>query len=366
MHEIETYLLGNAYEMQQLRYDLHAMTQAHQCVGSPATYWPSIHVGGTNGKGSVTTKIARGLQEQGMKVGLYTSPHLFTVNERIQINGRPVHDVHEWIRMVLPLQLTFFETLTLAAFLAFRDAAVDIAVIEVGLGGRLDATNIIHPQLAVVTSIGRDHMQILGPSLEAIAQEKAGIVKAGIPVILGPTVIPYADVFGKHGNRVEQVMGPFLNFEEENQAVARRALECLGMTPSHTALSALPRCRFERHGNLILDVAHNVPGIEAVMDRCFQQHHPFRVVAGFSADKEITPMIEVISRYEASLHLTQASHPRAFRFNQTTVAQTLDEAWQLAQSQGELLLVCGSFFLMQEAYQWALDQGVIRACLKSF
>ncbi len=364
MSDIEQSLLHTAYEMQQMRYDLRAIQQAHDQLGAPATAWSSIHVGGTNGKGSVATKIAAALQEEGKNVGLYTSPHLFDLKERIQVNGQPVDHIRRWIEPVIPFQLTFFETLTLAAFLAFQEIGVDIAVIEVGLGGRLDATNLIQPELAVITSIGRDHMHILGSSLEDIAREKAGIVKSGIPIVLGPTAGRYP-CFTAQGNPVHYVAGPFSNFEEENRAIAQRALQCLDIMPSSKALASLPKCRFERHQNVVLDVAHNVPGLEALLARCSKEQKPLRVVAGFSADKEVPAMIAAIHRYTPCVHLTQATHPRAFRFHDIPIEQTLHDAWDMAQHREELLVICGSFFLMPEVYVWAHRQGILNERLSN-
>ncbi|MBO4892614.1 MAG: bifunctional folylpolyglutamate synthase/dihydrofolate synthase [Prevotella sp.] len=159
--------------------------------GHPHKDFRSIHIAGTNGKGSCAHTIAAILQQCGYKVGLYTSPHLVDFRERIRINGQPIPEnyvvdfVENERNFFEPLQPTFFELTTAMAFKYFSEMQVDIAVIEVGLGGRLDCTNIITPILSVITNISLDHTQLLGDSLEQIAMEKAGIIKSGVPVVIG-------------------------------------------------------------------------------------------------------------------------------------------------------------------------------------
>lgn len=169
--------------------------------GNPSTFYKTIHIAGTNGKGSCAHTIAAVLQEAGYKVGLYTSPHLLDFRERIRVNGIPVSEQyivdfiekeHDFIEPLFP---SFFELTTSMAFQYFKEEKVDIAVIEVGLGGRLDCTNIISPILSVITNISYDHMQFLGSTLSAIAGEKAGIIKQGVPVIIGEAVAETKPVF---------------------------------------------------------------------------------------------------------------------------------------------------------------------------
>src|SRR5690606_7025645 len=160
-------------------------------LNHPEKQFKSIHIAGTNGKGSTSSLIASVLQEAGYKVGLYTSPHLVDFRERIRINGKDISQdfVVDFIEKHHPFlqtnQLSFFEMTVGMAFQYFAEQKVDVAVIEVGLGGKLDSTNIIHPLVSVITNIGWDHMNILGNSLKEIAQEKAGIIKQQIPVVIG-------------------------------------------------------------------------------------------------------------------------------------------------------------------------------------
>ena len=159
--------------------------------GHPHRQYITIHVAGTNGKGSCSNMLAAFLQTIGYKVGLYTSPHLVDFRERIRVNGRMVSEqyVVDFIskerKFFTPLQPSFFEITTAMAFKYFADMKVDIAIIEVGLGGRLDCTNIITPVLSIITNISFDHTQFLGDTLSKIAAEKAGIIKKGVPVIVG-------------------------------------------------------------------------------------------------------------------------------------------------------------------------------------
>ncbi|MBQ3950760.1 MAG: bifunctional folylpolyglutamate synthase/dihydrofolate synthase, partial [Bacteroidales bacterium] len=173
--------------------DLSNTEAMMQHLGHPERGFRSIHVAGTNGKGSVSHFLASILQEAGYKVGLYTSPHLVDFRERIRINGEmiPKEAVTDFVdanhTFFVEQQLSFFEMTVGLAFDYFRNEKVDIAVIEVGMGGRLDSTNVITPLLSVITNIGLDHTQFLGDTLEKIAAEKAGIIKLGVPVVIGQT-----------------------------------------------------------------------------------------------------------------------------------------------------------------------------------
>jgi dihydrofolate synthase/folylpolyglutamate synthase len=160
-------------------------------LSNPHTKFKTIHVGGTNGKGSVSHMLAAVLQAAGYETGLYTSPHLYDFRERIRINGEMVSEsfVIDFVEKIKPvieeIEPSFFEITVAMAFDYFSQQKLDVAVIEVGLGGRLDSTNIITPELSVITNIGWDHMNILGNTLEEIAAEKAGIIKENIPVVIG-------------------------------------------------------------------------------------------------------------------------------------------------------------------------------------
>ena len=194
--------------------------------GHPHQNYKTIHVAGTNGKGSCAHTIAAILQRCGYKVGLYTSPHLVDFTERIRINGRPIAEnyvvdfVEKERSFFEPLHPSFFEVTTAMAFKYFSDMDVDIAVIEVGLGGRLDCTNIITPLVSVITNISLDHTQLLGNSLEQIAMEKAGIMKKDVPAVIGETTPETRMVF----EAVAQETGTPITFAEDNPEVLKAEL----------------------------------------------------------------------------------------------------------------------------------------------
>ncbi|MBR7154161.1 MAG: bifunctional folylpolyglutamate synthase/dihydrofolate synthase, partial [Paludibacteraceae bacterium] len=170
-------------------------------LGNPHEQLRAIHVAGTNGKGSTSHLIAAALQASGLKVGLFTSPHLVSLTERIRINGTPIPEaeVASFVEtnkdFLDSLQTSFFETMTAMGFWYFVREKVDVAVVEVGLGGRLDSTNVLNPILSVITNIGLDHTEFLGTTLKQIAQEKAGIIKPGVPCVIGETHPQTMNVF---------------------------------------------------------------------------------------------------------------------------------------------------------------------------
>lgn len=193
-------------------------------MGAPHTKFRSVHVTGTNGKGSVSTKIAAGLEFAGHQVGLYTSPHVSSFRERVSINGELISeaDVERHLSLVMQLAAqhnipaTFFELTTLMAFSYFAQRQVAYAVVEVGIGGRLDATNIISPELSVLTSIGLDHTDILGPTIEHITREKSGIIKPSGATVIGPSVprdivrqVRFRQRFSRQSNDVSPQHTPF-------------------------------------------------------------------------------------------------------------------------------------------------------------
>jgi dihydrofolate synthase / folylpolyglutamate synthase len=349
----------------------------------PTKSYATIHIAGSNGKGSVATKIAKGLELSGYRVGLYTSPHLFSFCERIAVDGQLISeaDVVEGMQKIFylskkwNLDSTFFEMATFLAFDYFRKRRVDIAVIETGLGGRFDATNIISPVLTAITSIGREHVQILGDDLEQIAGEKAGIIKEKIPVILGPKA-RFQSIY----DRAEELHCPLFAskkisyfYDEENNAVAELALAHLppwySLKPKavEQALAIRPFCRFEKIGETIFDVAHNPDAIFYLLQalHTFYPQSHFRFLVGFSKDKEYDLCLELISSVATHIHLVQAPTPRAaptedlkavlknedptFSTSHPSIKEGVEEACAKAHAQGEVLVICGSFYIMAEA-----------------
>ena len=189
LHEALRYLYSLQYRGMKLGLD--RVEQFREALNFPDTAYPTIHIAGTNGKGSAVIYLAALLQAQGLRVGWYTSPHLIRFNERIRIDGFRIDDsaiidfVQQWRPVIDQLELTFFEVTTLLALEHFRKQQVEVAVLETGLGGRLDATNVVTPILSVITSIGLEHTEILGETIPEIAREKAGIFKPEIPCVIG-------------------------------------------------------------------------------------------------------------------------------------------------------------------------------------
>lgn len=345
-----------------MRLGLETMFKLDALFGAPSHAFKTIHVGGTNGKGSVSTKIAESLYLGGNKVGLYTSPHIATYRERIKVDGKMIsqldaerllEDIFNKIEST-NLTPTFFEVTTLLALLYFREQKVDVAVLEVGMGGRLDATNIITPLVSVITSISFDHSQHLGETLEKIAYEKGGIIKENIPVVLGKGASPFYAI------PAHLVEGDFENFEEENRATAKLALELLPLEYSLEGLEKTPPCRFEVFGNVILDVAHNPAGLKALLDRV-ESRFPGRkitMLVALSKDKEIKACLEEIMPRISYLYLTEAKNGRAAKaatlasflndFKAFTIEPDLEKAFCEARKRSDLLIVTGTFYIMHE------------------
>ena len=333
--------------------------------GHPHRCFRTIHIGGTNGKGSTSHTIAAVLQASGYRVGLFTSPHLLDFRERIRVNGEMVSEdfVCRFVEEAKPLieerSPSFFEITTLMAFDYFRQAQVDFAVIEVGLGGRLDCTNIISPIASVITSISKDHTQLLGNTLEAIAREKAGIIKPHTPVIIGRGESPEVrEVFVKKAAEEE---APII-FAEEAVHIKAQTPEFPGQSFTLEGKEALPyyfglgglvqrdnfrtiyatiqelrrqgitiseeafrdglrnvvsltglRGRWEvlsQHPTLICDTAHNEDGVRYIVEQLRSLQRPLHIIFGMVNDKDIRGVLQRLPK-EARYYFTAASVPRA-------------------------------------------------------
>lgn len=388
-------------------------------LGNPQTRFKSIHIGGTNGKGSVSHMLAATLHTAGYKTGLYTSPHLYDFRERIRINGEMVNEAYvvRFVERIQPLieqiQPSFFEITVAMALDYFAEQQVDVAVIEVGLGGRLDSTNIITPELSVITNIGMDHTNILGPTLEAIAGEKAGIIKKGVPVVIGEKQEETAPLF----QQTAQSQGAPLSFasehyrvrdwrfsndhlamtivDESNQTESSYTLDLPGIyqlkniktvlqsisvlkqkgwaiSGQHIkkALSSVKKLtglfgRWEiihHHPTIVLEVAHNEDGIRQMLRHLEQlSYHKLHIVFGMVKDKDADSVVSLLPR-NACYYFTQAHIPRALtseellekakEFNLPGEAyEDVNNALRQAMnntSKDDLILVCGSIFLVAE------------------
>ncbi len=367
--ETLTYLYNSAPLFQHIGKDAYkeGLTNTHlldEHFGHPHHNFRTIHVAGTNGKGSCSHTIAAVLQAAGYKTGLYTSPHLIDFRERIRVNGQPISQefvidfVEQHRAFFEPLHPSFFELTTAMAFLYFAQEKVDVAVIEVGLGGRLDCTNIIRPDLCVITNISFDHVQFLGNTLAKIATEKAGIIKPQTPVVIGETTPETKPVFlqkatemqapihfaeeeqfvkqveyTKDGHCLYQITNyPDLTGElggfcqEKNTNTILSALQCLQQAGYHINESHIREgfanvCkltglmgrwqRLEEHPTIICDTGHNVGGISYITKQlAIQKYDKLHLVIGMVNDKDISGVLKLLPS-EASYYFTQASVQRA-------------------------------------------------------
>lgn len=370
-----------------VKLGLENIRRMQELLGYPDRTFKTIHIAGTNGKGSVSTKIARALEISKRRVGLYTSPHISSFRERVQINGEmiPEERVTELLKSLFKLaevnkiQPTFFELTTLLALLYFCEEKVDLAVLETGLGGRLDATNIVSPCLSVITSISLEHVDILGSSIEAIAKEKGGIIKKGVPVVIGPHVPlkVITEIADNQQSPCYQIEGSFPLYEEENKQIARVALQHVSslfpLSPNciEQGIKEKPPCRFEyiRHNPpLILDVAHNPDGIRHLI-QMIDFYHPqmkVRFIIGLSQNKDLEGCMGLIAGRGSRFHLIEASNGRGVLTSSlykglcrsgissslitehSTIQAAVNQAQKEAQISDEAIVACGSFFIMSE------------------
>jgi dihydrofolate synthase/folylpolyglutamate synthase len=352
-----------------LKNDLSNTLALCSALNNPQREFRSIHIAGTNGKGSTSHMLAAVMQAAGFKTGLYTSPHLLDFRERIRIDGKPVSQqfvcefVERHTELIEQVKPSFFEITVAMAFVAFAEADVDIAIIETGLGGRLDSTNVIIPELSVITNISLDHTDLLGDTLAAIAKEKAGIIKPQVPVVIGPCAEEAMDVFRECAEQVdapvfsagetwqlhaetsaEPGLAQFLaqtvdevsfrvstdltgSYQQENIATLLASVSVMkqlgwALPPLEQAVEALRsvrdstglRGRWERLKEkplVIADVAHNPAGLKTVFQdweniAASRKH----IVVGFVRDKDVHKALSLFPKH-AIYHFCAADLPRA-------------------------------------------------------
>lgn len=369
-----TYLYNSAPLFQNVGKDaykegLSTTLRLDEHFGFPHRKFKTIHIAGTNGKGSCSHTLASILQSAGYKVGLYTSPHLVDFRERIRINGKVIsqQSVIEFVEkhrsFFEPLHPSFFELATAMAFHYFAEQQVDVAVIEVGLGGRLDCTNIIHPDLCVITNISFDHVQFLGDTLAKIASEKAGIIKPGIPVVIGEATPETKPVFAQkasesnapicfseeepllissslneQGHRIYQTkdyadlegeLGGLCQIKNTNTLLhAIRVLQNIGyqINESHIrngfahvcSLTGL-RGRWQKIQDspvTYCDTGHNKAGIQYIVEQLSKKsYRQLHIVIGMVNDKDISGVLNILPK-EATYYFTKASVSRALDENE--------------------------------------------------
>ena len=420
--ELDT-LLERLFSLQTfgIKLGMEPVTALLHEFGDPHLRFPTIHVAGTNGKGSVCAMIASILQQSGLRVGLYTSPHLVGFEERIRIDGIPIplERLALYTREMMPaierIGCTFFEGTTAIGFRYFAEERVDIAVIETGMGGRLDATNVVVPLVSAITSISLDHTKHLGDTLEKIAFEKAGIIKPGVPAVVGKVEPRLREIFLKKGRdedadvrfvdelcRVafhdltfDHTLASFIVGDEE---FARVKVDLVGRHQTENARVALATVQLVRerfgldgttmrdglerirantgiHGRfelvrndptIILDVAHNPDGARVLVDtlgRLVAGKPIVRFVFGAVEDKDIGEIVSLFGPLAARLYAVRADSPRSLPAAEiaiaaeragiaSTVCGSVAEGIETALEDilpGDVLLVCGSFFVVGEA-----------------
>jgi dihydrofolate synthase/folylpolyglutamate synthase len=314
-----------------IKFGLATTRALLKSLGNPHEVMPSIHIGGTNGKGSVCTLVAAALRECGWRVGLYTSPHLVSFPERIQVDGVPISEqaVAMWtgrlLSSILERKATFFEATTALAFADFAARGAEIAVVEVGLGGRLDSTNVVRPLVSGVTKIARDHMKYLGDTLELIACEKAGIAKPGVPFVIGETDPDLVAVLRREANRTcaranggtggktgadIRVLPPEYEWcgplsldgphQRRNAGVAHGILSALP-APYRPTREQMERAfgatrvpgRLDRRGRWLFDVAHNPDGMRSLVAalQVMRPRTPVHALVSILGDKDWPDML---------------------------------------------------------------------------
>lgn len=412
-------------------WDIKRIERLMAKVGNPHLYAKTMHVTGTKGKGSTSAMIASILKSVGYKVGLYTSPHLLSFTERIQVDGKPIAE-EEWAKLVEILkphveaenalgdlgELTTFEIYTAMAFLHFQRVKADWQVIEVGLGGRIDATNVVKPEVCVITSISYDHMDVLGDTLTKIAGEKAGIIKAGADVVTAPQFPEALEVIervcGEKGVRLVKVGQdvtwqkgrynyegqkfivkglrgeyrveiPLLGEHQmENAANAIAASELLiergAKVSSKNIVAGLKKVNWpgrlqilRKKPWVIVDGAHNAYSMQRLAEALkeYFKYDRAKLILGFGADKDVAGMAAEAVKVTNDIILVASRHPRAVKAEELTetfqkhgvtprVAESVKEAMKLALGEAkpkDLICAAGSIFVVVEAMEWAGGKG---------
>ncbi len=378
------------------RPGLDAMKKLDRHLGQPHKSFKSIHIAGTNGKGSTAHMMASVIQTAGYKTGLYTSPHLLDFRERIKINGFKIsrEEVVEFININKNYfeeeQLSFFEMTVGLAFWYFKKKQVEYAIIEAGLGGRLDATNIITPQLSVITNIGLDHTQFLGNTHADIAREKAGIIKSKIPVVIGNRDNRTEEIFLKIAKTLD---APLYHVEDsltEFSSDLKGVYQAKNIQTVVSALNYLPQVHFEKNiikqglfnvisntglmgrwqsikfsPQVILDVAHNKEGLKMIREQLnFMVYRKLYLVMGFVQGRNVPELLALFPQ-DAYYYLSSPNLDRAIKLTelkkqlkdsslQITFSKTVLKAYEkslLNAKPEDLIIVLGSTFAVAEVLQ---------------
>ncbi|MBA3850176.1 MAG: bifunctional folylpolyglutamate synthase/dihydrofolate synthase [Opitutus sp.] len=407
-----TAVTGYLYALKSagVKFGIDRMTALSRELGHPERNYPVVHIAGTNGKGSVSAMVERILREAGYRAGLYTSPHLVKLGERVQIDRRLLaeEEIVSYVNELMPIAArigaagadehpSFFEFMTAMAFLQFARRKVDVAVIEVGLGGRLDATNVVQPEVTAITSIGFDHMEQLGHALTSIAAEKAGIVKEGVPLVLGRVpaaaeevirriaaakrapVHSVRDIFGEDLSHYPQTSleGDYQRWNAATATLTARLLSPrFGRVDNRVIARGLRdvawpgRWQRTRLGGreLILDASHNPEGasvLESNLRRLAAQtgRRPV-VVTGVLGEFRARALLDVVCRHAREVYLLPPHQARACTYEEmeayapagavakihrTTLEEVFPDAGHCAiGGSDDVVVVTGSIYLLGE------------------
>lgn len=383
-------------------FELREFKQCISDLNNPQLKLKVVHVAGTNGKGSVSNYISTSLETAGFKVGLYTSPFLITHNDRFRINHQPISDekLLHYINLSIPYwnkyNLTMFEIDTLIAIWYFLDEKVDWAIFEVGLGGRLDATNIVLPEVSVITTIGYDHMDFLGDTLAKITYEKAGIIKHNVPVVTfnknkevydvildvalqqqAPIVLTkkiqpinqemFSQTFKYDNHTIELSSGA--SYQRLNAALAYETLKLIQKKhqklKDRHILNGLKQAtwpgRFDaisKEPLIVVDGAHNIEGIEALVENFKNLLKPVTVVFAALKDKQTKEMLEILDQHADSIIVTefdfyraQSAHKLAYKEHYQVITDyelAIKEA--INHNENGTVMVCGSLYFISQVY----------------
>ena len=402
--EMTSWLYG--LSIHGIKLGLTNITELLKRLGNPQDAFKAIHVAGTDGKGSTCATIESILRCSGIRTGLYTSPHILDFNERMRVNGVPITDgeLEHYVSKIKHhieemraegMLCTFFEAATAIAFDFFRDKGVEYAVVEVGMGGRFDATNIICPEVSVITNISMEHTEYLGDTLEKIAYEKAGIIKKGIPVITsndGVALDVIKDVASSLSTEITVVNGVSVTYlgermtravykdkeydidlvgryQARNAALAIEAVSKLGLdlNISEGLRTVYWPCRLQKMDDhpIIVDVSHTAAGSKVAFDAVKEIYGHVTVVFGILGDKDIESISRNLSEIASKIIVTSPHSDRAAqrdvvmdairRYNKDVeYIEDIDRAIDKAISirDGENVLITGSLFMAEGAMRW--------------
>lgn len=437
-HDAIEYLYG--LQRYGVKFGLSNSLALMEALGHPHRKFKNVHITGTNGKGSTAAFIEAVLRKAGCRTGLYTSPHLVNFTERIRIDNVPVSEdrvvgladrvrkaadmvAKQWNGVFSP---TFFEVTTAMAFLCFAEEGVDIAVVEVGMGGRLDATNVITPLVSVITNIGMDHAEFLGDTLDKIAHEKAGIIKLAVPLVTGGAPPEALDVIEKTASeraapvyRLNRDFGPHNvrhrrphSFEYhgicknlfsvrvgmmgmhqiDNACLSLAAIECLGRAgldiDDSAVLEGMASCRWEgrlelvsEQPDIILDGAHNphaAQALAAALKEMKPDYERIVLVIGILSDKDCNGILSELAPLSEHIIATQPEYSRAL--NHSVLASAVEkyhgsveafgklseaiDAARTAAGERGLVLITGSLYLVGEARALLVPGAALTAAMK--